>query len=484
MSNSSTQQYNSAKIWQIGLFALNNTATNTIMSAMAYLAVFSQNILGIAAVAIGLAITSMRIFDGITDPIIGYMIDKTETKFGKYRPYMLIGNLILLVTVYLIFGVVPALDKGMRFPVLMGVYVIYVIGYTFQTACTKAAQASLTNDPKQRPLFTIFDSIYNAILFSVSALVVTSILPPLFVEGYDNGMLNPEMWKAVAIIFGGSSFVLTILAIIGISGRDRKEFYGAGGKSVQVKFKDYWPIIKSNRAIQMLVIAAATDKLASNLANAAKIYLFGNVLMNVALQGQVATITTPITIIITIIGVRYASKLGQKKAFIAGTWLSMAMLILMLVLQPFDGISMTQINTNTILFLSITILQAAFMSISGNIVIPMIADCADYEASRTGKFVPGMMGTLFSFVDKLISSLSSTILGLGLAMIGMANAVIAPNTPADTKFFWLVMGCMYIVPIFGHVASLVAMKFYPLTAEKMVEVQRDLVKIKAEETIA
>ena len=476
MSNSSTQQYNSAKTWQIGLFALNNTATNTIMSAMAYLAVFSQNILGIAAVTIGLAITSMRIFDGITDPIIGFLIDKTETKFGKYRPFMLLGNLILLVTVYLIFGVVPGLEESMRFPVLMGVYVIYVIGYTFQTACTKAAQSALTNDPKQRPLFTIFDSIYNAILFSVSALVVTSILPPLF----DNGMLNPEMWKAVAVIFGGASFILTIFAMIGIAGRDKKEFYGVGEKSVKVKFKDYWPIIKSNRAIQMLVVAAATDKLAGNLANAAKIYLFGNVLMNVALQGQVATITTPVTIIITIIGVRYASKLGQKKAFVAGTWLSMAMLIAMLVLQPFDGISMTQINLNTILFLTITILQAAFMGISGNIVIPMIADCADYEASRTGKFVPGMMGTLFSFVDKLISSLSSTILGLGLAIIGMADVVIPPNTPADSKFFWLVMTCMYIIPIAGHVASLIAMKFYPLTAEKMVEVQKDLAKIKAE----
>ncbi|MGL4913765.1 MAG: MFS transporter [Romboutsia sp.] len=483
MSNISNK-YNSAKTWQIGLFALNNTATNVIMCAMMYLAVFSQNILGIAAVVIGVAITSMRIFDGITDPIIGYLIDKTETKFGKYRPFMLIGNIILLITVYLIFGFVPTLEQSMRFPVLMGIYVVYVIGYTCQTACTKAAQAALTNDPKQRPLFSLFDAIYNAILFSVSALIVTSILPPMFAEGYESGMLNPEMWKTMAIIFGLGSFILTVLAIIGISGRDKKEFYSVGSKAVQVKFKDYWPIIKSNRAIQMLVIAAATDKLAGNLASAAKIYLFGNVLMNVALQGEMGVITTPVTIVITIIGVRYASKLGQKKAFVAGTWLSMLMLFAMLIIQPFDNVSMTSINLNTILFLSITILQGAFMGISGNIVIPMIADCADYEASRTGKFVPGMMGTLFSFVDKLISSLSSTLLGIGLAIIGMANAVIVPNTPADTKFFWLIMGCMYIIPIFGHIASLVAMKFYPLTAEKMVDVQEKLAKIKSEEETA
>ncbi|CEI73306.1 MULTISPECIES: MFS transporter [Romboutsia] len=478
MSNVSKQQYNSAKLWQIGLFALNNTATNVIMSIMTYLAIFSQNILGIAAVTIGVVITSMRIFDGITDPIIGYMIDKTETKFGKYRPFMLVGNIILLITVYLIFGVVPNLSKSMRFPVLLGIYVIYIIGYTFQTACTKAAQASLTNDPKQRPLFTIFDSIYNSILFSVSALVITSILPPMFADGYENGLLNPEMWKMAAIIFGGTSFVMTILAIIGISGRDKKEFYGVGSAANQVKFKDYWPIIKSNRAIQMLVIAASTDKLASTLANATKMYLFGNVLMNISLQGEMSVITTPVTIIITIIGVRYASKLGQKKAFVAGTWLSMAMLFAMIIIQPFDNVSMTNINLNTILFLSITILQGAFAGISGNIVIPMIADCADYETYRTGKFVPGMMGTLFSFIDKLISSFSSTLLGVGLAIIGMANAVIVPNTPADTKFFWLIMTCMYIVPIFGHIASIIAMKFYPLDAAKMAEVQSGLNSIK------
>ncbi|MGL6105511.1 MFS transporter [Romboutsia sp.] len=481
MSNS-TVKYNSAKTWQIALFALNNTATNTIMFIMMYLAVFSQNILGIAAVTIGIAITAMRVFDGITDPIIGYLIDKTETKFGKYRPFMLIGNIILLVTVYLIFAVMPTVDKSIRFPALMGVYILYVIGYTFQTACTKAAQSALTNDPKQRPLFTIFDSIYNTVIMTGATVVITSILPSMFEAGYDHGTLNPEMWKMVAIIFGGLSFVLTILAIIGISGRDKKEFYSVGEQAVQVKFKDYWPIIKSNRAIQMLVVAAATDKLAGNLASAAKIYLYGNVLMNLALQGTIGMITTPLVIIITVIGVRYASKLGQKKAFVTGTWLSMVMLILMLVLQPFDGISLTQINTNTILFIGITVLQAAFMSISGNIVIPMIADCADYEASRTGKFVPGMMGTLFSFVDKLISSLSSTVLGMGLAIIGMANVVITPNTTADSKFFWLIMTCMYIVPILGHVASLVAMKFYPLTGEKMVEVQSDLEKMKKKQS--
>ena len=51
--------------------------------------------------------------------------------------------------------------------------------------------------------------------------------------------------------------------------------------------------------------------------------------------------------------------------------------------------------------------------------IPMVADCSDYETYRSGQYVPGIMGTLFSLVDKLVSSLGSTIVGAAVAMIGI-----------------------------------------------------------------
>ncbi|MGL5693787.1 MAG: MFS transporter, partial [Peptostreptococcaceae bacterium] len=218
MSQQATS-YNRAKIWQIGLFALNNTATNMALSVMGYLAFFSQNVLGVAAAVIGVILTSMRIFDGITDPIIGLFIDKTDGKFGKFRPFMFVGNIIIVSMIFVMFSVVPNLEQNLRLPALVIVYIVYIFGYTFQTACTKAAQACLTNDPEQRPLFAVFDGIYNTVLFAVSGLVVTSILPPKF----DGGMLSPELWKTVAIIFGSGSFVLTILAIIGIWEKDRTE---------------------------------------------------------------------------------------------------------------------------------------------------------------------------------------------------------------------------------------------------------------------
>ncbi len=60
--------------------------------------------------------------------------------------------------------------------------------------------------------------------------------------------------------------------------------------------------------------------------------------------------------------------------------------------------------------------------------IPMVADCADYETYRSGKFIPGVMGTLFALVDKLVSSLSATVVGLAVSFIGL-DVLPTKSTP-------------------------------------------------------
>lgn len=74
-----------------------------------------------------------------------------------------------------------------------------------------------------------------------------------------------------------------------------------------------------------------------------------------------------------------------------------------------------------ITYVVFSILYAGCQGISGNIVIPMTADCADYEVYRSGKYVPGLMGTLFSFVDKMISSFAPMIAGLVFAACGFTD---------------------------------------------------------------
>ena len=106
------------------------------------------------------------------------------------------------------------------------------------------------------------------------------------------------------------------------------------------------------------------------------------------------------------------------------------------------------------------------------------ADCADYEVYRSGKYVPGLMGTLFSFVDKLISSLSTTIVGLCCAAIGFKDALPTVDTPMSPAIKAVAMFCMYGLLIIGLVCNLIAMKFYPLTKEKMESIQAEIAEIK------
>ena len=110
----------------------------------------------------------------------------------------------------------------------------------------------------------------------------------------------------------------------------------------------------------------------------------------------------------------------------------------------------------------------------------MTADCADYEVYRSGKYVPGLMGTLFSFVDKMISSLAGTFVSLMIAAIGFKKIQPTPDTPYSSSIFWVTMICFIGAPIVGWVMNLIALKFYPLTKEKMEEIQIRIAEIKAE----
>lgn len=98
------KQQKEIKNWQIALFALNGIATNTSLVMMGYFMFFTQNILGLSAVVVGMIATFMRAFDGVTDPPIGILIDRTNTKFGKVRPYILLGCLIISGTMVAIFN--------------------------------------------------------------------------------------------------------------------------------------------------------------------------------------------------------------------------------------------------------------------------------------------------------------------------------------------------------------------------------------------
>ena len=102
--------------------------------------------------------------------------------------------------------------------------------------------------------------------------------------------------------------------------------------------------------------------------------------------------------------------------------------------------------------------------------IPMVADCADYETFRSGKYIPGIMGTLFSLVDKLVSSLSATVVGVAISIIGLKNLPTA-ETPYAPGMNWVVIVLFCVIPMVAWLITLIVMKGYELTGDRMKEIQ-------------
>ena len=471
-------KYNNAKMWQIGFFSLNNCATNIAMFLMMQYSYFTQNVLGLAAAIIGLIATGTRIFDAVTDPLVGFLVDRTNGRFGKFRPYMLIGNIIIWASLIVIFNTPADWSIHQKYIFTTIFYIVYVLGYTCQTVVTKAGQAVLTNNPKQRPIFAGFDSVLTQMASALVPMLITTILAEKYSVGEfvgeggkSLGMINPAMWKEAVLILAAISFVFTVLAIIGISQKDRPEFFGQAGTQPKVKFKDYKDIVMRNRPIQMLIISAATDKLGQRLMSGTMTYLFANMLLNSKLQGVFSSMLIVPLVIVSVSGVFVSRKFGLKRTFLVGTWGSMIMLAIMFVIRPDPKAPA--------IFLGLFLVQKCLASMGNSGIIPMIADCTDYESYRSGRFVPGMMGTMFSFIDKIISSFSAMIQGFALTLAGVGNVVIRPNEPVNDTFNMAIMVCFCIVPILGHIATIIAMKWYNLDKEKMAEIQTELEARKA-----
>ncbi len=478
-------------LWRIAGFALNNTSTNLYMFLMNYVAYYLAGWVGVSTVMAGSFSMMMRIWDGVTDPLVGMLVDKMDGKFGKNRPFMVVGNLILFVSSFILFHVTHTLPENVRFIFFVVVSAVYYLGYTAQCVVTKSAQSCLTNDPKQRPLFSVFDGTYNTFLFAFLAVVAANLA-----EKYGGFTTDPGLYHELWLYFAVTSFIFMCIAVFCIAPKDRKEFFGTG-QAQKVGIKDYLDTLKNNRAIQMLVVAAGTDKLASQMKgnSVMNMVLFGLLIGDYALSGTVTGMISIPTTIIMMFGVAgLATRLGQKAAMIIGSWggiIINALLIALWLMGDYKSFSAGAGAVNwgffAIAYVVLQVANGAMTGLSGNIVIPMTADCADYEVYRTGKYVPGLMGTLFSFVDKIISSFAPMIVSFGFAAIGFTESLpdlthaemLAANPDLLNTTVILTLFFLHGSVIIGNLCNVLAMKFYPLSKEKMEEIQDEIAAIKA-----
>jgi len=452
-------------------------------SALALRVVPGGRVLALSMIFASVMVTGMRLFDAITDPIIGALMDRTNGKFGKFRPFMVIGNLIMAVSILVLYGLTPLIPASMewaRYVAFVTLYAIWVIGYTFQTSCTRSGQTVLTNDPKQRPLFTIFNTVGS--LLGMGAM---QFFAPILAKNYEGGYASAGFFRTLAPVGIVISIALTILAVIGIWEKDQPKYFGIGGqKTEKIKVAEYVAIIKGNNPMQRLMVAGAGCKLALSIATNTTVLcmLYGCMMGNYdGLYLPMMVLGYVFSVPFFLLTVRTSQKKGQKASLMR--YVSVALicyigvLVLLLLWGKGDAFTLSlmsdgkvSINVYTILFIALFGIGYGAYYATADMPIPMVADCSDYETYISGKYIPGIMGTLFSLVDKLVSSLSATVVGVAVSFIGL-NSLPTQYDPYTPGMNVVVIVLFCVIPMIAWAATLLAMKNYSLTGEKMKEIQ-------------
>lgn len=480
-------------LWRIVGFTGSNLAVNLYMGLTMYMAYYLNGFVGMAVVFASSFSTIMRLWDGITDPVIGFVVDKLGNRFGKTRFCLIMGGILLFINSYLMFHVTHRLPEGgiTRTVFFTFFALLYYIGYTFLNVSCYTGNTCLTNDPKQRPLMSIIGAVFVRIMRSLSMVFVANLAVKY------GTMVSTDLFHDFWLMTVVAATIGIAIAYISIAPKDIPLFNEVTKESSKVKMSDYIRVLRENRPLQMMMVALATDKLAITCKTSAiSVVLYGIVVGNYKLSGGWSMYTTIIGLVTMALGIgTIGRKLGLKKAMQVGSWGVVILDAFAILLWIFGdpktlnlpgyvngyGQVFTGFSFFTIALFIISVLGGGFQMICSSIVQPMTADVSDYEASRSGKYIPGMVGTLLSFMDKMISSAGPLLVGIGFSLIGFKESLPDVNTPYTTSLFVIALIFFYGLELAGAACNLIAMKFYDLTPEKMKEVQAKVYEMRKTE---
>lgn len=469
-------QYRRAKLWQIILVAcngLNGMAVYTLIGMASYAASIG---FGISTLVIGGLLTFTRIFDAVTDPLLAFLYDRVNTKWGKVRPLMLLGWLIQSFGLLGMFSWFSS--KGFNVVVFTVLYIIYVIGYTIVNMTAQTLPALITNDPKQRPTVGVWMTVFNYLVpMGLTVLLNMYLLKKLGTPNGSDFSYNQTFLTAAAYICVGLSLLGVILVCIGVAAFDKPEnFEGTSLTKQRLKWADMWNVLRHNKPLRSYIISAASDKIAQQTSSQSIVttLLLGIIIGNMGLGTILSAIGILPSILFAIYGARYAGRHGNKESIV--TWTRVCILANILIIAFFVIIDPSTIkdgwNLTRILFVLLTMLCNGFMMCVTTANTAFMADIVDYELDRSGQYIPAVISGTYSLIDKLVSSFSAMIATAGVALVGYTATVPQPGDPSTPGIFWVTMALRYGLAILGWLCTLWAMHGCKLTKAEMANVQK------------
>ena len=247
-----------------------------------------------------------------------------------------------------------------------------------------------------------------------------------------------------------------------------------------------WAVLKDNRAMQMHIITGVSDKLAQQTMSQGVVstLMSGVLIGSYAAATMSGNVTQIVGVVFAFTGGIFIAKWGSKKATSVWSGINIAMAVvcvaMCVILCMMDGGSVEGMKALGVMGAPIVIYTILGIGRTGaNMVLTtagasMRADLVDYEYVRSGHYMPAVLAGVYSLIDKIVSSFASTIASLGIALVGYTTTVPQMGDKATWGIFWVAMFLQYGMAIIGWICNIIAMKFYTLDRETMIDVQKTL----------
>ena len=468
-------QYRRAKMWQIFCYACNGLVGMSVYQLI-NMSSYSASIgYGISTATVGIILMLTRILDGITDPLLAFVYDRVNTRFGKLRILLVAGYLIEAVGLLCMFS----WTSGKGFGVMMFAltYIIYIIGYTITNMTAQTIPAIMSNDPRQRPTIGVWTTAFNYLVPMVMSMVLNVVLLPKF-----GGQYNQQFLSAACNVTLIVACIGTLIVCIGVSAFDKPEYFEGTKKHEPLKMADILEVLQHNKPLQCYIASNASDKLAQQVASQSIIntLFLGIMIGNMGLGTILTVISMVPSIFFAAFGAKYVGKHGSKNGIVTWTYVSMTITALLVVFFIFTDPKQIGVmgSPSMIIYVVLTLLQNGSNMCITTSNTSYMADAIDFELDRSGRYIPAVVSGTYSLIDKLITSVAAVIATGAVAILGYTTTMPQPTDPSTPAIFWMTLAIKYGLPLVGWVITLCAMRTCPLTKEEMVNVQKRIAEKK------
>lgn len=417
-----------------------------------YILFFFTDILGITPAAAGVLLLVVTIFDAVNDPLIGWLCDRTRTKWGTYRPYVIASAIPMGLLTFLCF-VAPNFTGGGKLAYAYVVYTLFTVVGTFAGCGFGALPAVMTNDPQERVIlgtFRDFGANFGGFLLN---LVVVSLIT------FFSKDTIPTAGGLRMVAFLVGCWVCVCLLICGFGCKERIAPADAPANFLQA-FKS---IFSNKPAICLILMVICINGFLVFKATLTSYYCI-NYLENFELMSPIMTLmfTTPL------IGLFFVPKvvslLGKKGMFImSGIFAILSGLLLLIAQKNIIMICIASLCCGLVV-------TGVFATVWGT-----MPDAADYGEWKTGVYCPGVITALAVFGSKLGSAIMQYGASLVLTLTGYNSDLEIQSVQTVNALYW----STGIIPIVMGIIAILCILPYDLTDEKMKEINLELAQRRA-----